>query len=92
MYRAKSASENECITVKTVRQESDAGIRIRCSGTGMSTDAIASVFEPFETAGLALPISRAFARGMGGDLKVESTPGEGTEFILSLPQPDEGSK
>jgi len=91
-HEAKSASENECITVKTVRQESGAGIRIRCSGTGMSTDEIASVFEPFETAGLALPISRGFARGMGGDLTVQSSPNQGTEFILSLPQPDGRSK
>jgi signal transduction histidine kinase len=35
--------------------------------------------------GLGLYISRRLARAMGGDISVDSTPGEGARFVLSLP-------
>ncbi len=40
---------------------------------------------PHEGAGLGLAISRDLARGMGGDLTAESTPGAGSTFTLMLP-------
>ena len=35
--------------------------------------------------GLGLPISRSLVQAHGGDLWVESTMGEGTTFLFSLP-------
>lgn len=35
--------------------------------------------------GLGLIISKEFAVKNGGDINVKSTPGEGTEFIISIP-------
>jgi signal transduction histidine kinase len=71
-------------------------VRVRDTGIGIAADKLAMIFEPFvqvrgdltrtaEGAGLGLAISRDLARGMGGDLTVESTPGVGSTFTLALP-------
>lgn len=73
-------------------------IRITVTDTGVGIDSKhwARIFEPFvqvsapltrahEGTGLGLAISRDLARGMGGDLTVESTPGVGSTFELRLP-------
>ena len=76
----------------------DAGGRARLivadQGPGLSTEQQAKVFEKFERlgrsgedggSGLGLYISRRLARAMGGDLTVESAPGQGARFILEVP-------
>jgi PAS domain S-box-containing protein len=85
------------ITVRTAMLDTGAAeFEIADSGVGMSPDQVARVFEPytqFESSlsgqsrgtGLGMPISRELARGMGGDLTVESTLGAGTTFRLVLP-------
>jgi two-component system NtrC family sensor kinase len=40
--------------------------------------------------GLGLSVCYGFIKDHGGDIKVESTPGEGTQFIISLPIQQEG--
>jgi signal transduction histidine kinase len=75
---------------------SDAGARVIVSdqGPGIDAEAQERVFEKFERlgrddaggSGLGLYISRRLARAMGGDIGIESVPGEGATFILSLPR------
>ena len=62
-------------------------------GPGLSDEQQARVFEKFERlgrsgdggSGLGLYISRSLARAMGGELSVESAPGQGARFILDVP-------
>jgi PAS domain S-box-containing protein len=72
-------------------------VSVRDTGIGIPTEKLSLIFDPFvqvrsdltrtsEGTGLGLAISRDLARGMGGDLTVESTLGEGSVFILVLPQ------
>jgi signal transduction histidine kinase len=72
-------------------------MRVRDTGIGVPPDRLSAVFEPFvqvhrslakpvEGTGLGLSISRDLARGMGGELTVESTPGVGSTFTLTLPR------
>ncbi len=69
---------------------------MRDTGIGIPPDQLDRIFEPFvqvradltrtaEGTGLGLAISRDLARGMGGDLTAESTPGVGSTFTLTLP-------
>ena len=75
------------------------GIIVADTGAGIDQNALDRIFEPFVQLdrtltsvhgglGLGLSISRDLARGMGGDLAVESRPGEGSRFTLSLPRAD----
>ena len=72
---------------------------VRDSGVGIPAHMLDRIFEPFvqvrseltrpaSGTGLGLAISRTFARGMHGDLTVESESGRGSTFTLSLPAPD----
>jgi signal transduction histidine kinase len=71
-------------------------ISIQDSGCGISEEMISEIFEPFrrgdararrlsDGAGLGLAIARRMSRRHGGDITVQSTPGEGSTFTLTLP-------
>jgi signal transduction histidine kinase len=45
-----------------------------------------SLTQPQEGLGLGLAISRDLARGMKGELSLESSPNSGAKFVLTLPR------
>ena len=70
--------------------------RARSSATrasGIAPEDQARIFEKFERldpadgagTGLGLYIARRLARAMGGDLAVDSAPGQGARFTFTLP-------
>ena len=70
-------------------------VEIEDTGPGISPDDQDTLFRHFEQTktgqqagtgtGLGLAISRRLARLMGGDVMVESAPGQGSTFALWLP-------
>ena len=73
-----------------------AKFKIECkdTGIGMDEEAVKNVFDPFyrakkssnkvEGTGLGMSIAKNIANMMNGDIDIESTPGEGTTFHVSL--------
>ncbi|HEY4081882.1 MAG TPA: ATP-binding protein [Burkholderiaceae bacterium] len=65
-----------------------ARFEIEDSGPGMSADELKRMFEPFERGsggagtGLGLTIAQSLTELMGGEMKVNSQPGQGTRFEL----------
>jgi PAS domain S-box-containing protein len=94
---AKFTPEGGSITVTTTRPATGVGaIAVRDTGVGMSPEQARRVFDPYvqfdnklsrdqEGTGLGMTISRELARGMDGELVVESEPDVGTTFTLTLP-------
>ncbi len=72
----------------------DGSIRfaVRDSGRGIAPELQARLFEPFfttraEGTGLGLAIARGVARAHGGGIALQSVPGQGSTFTLTLPLP-----
>lgn len=83
------------ITARCECDAESARVSVADTGIGIHADDLRRVFEPFVQlnakdargkggTGLGLAISQTLARGMGGDLSVESTPGVGSVFTLTL--------
>ena len=85
------------IALAATGDSSEVTIAVYDTGIGIPAAKLEQIFEPFVQAeralrpsdqgvGLGLAISRQLARAMGGDLRVESTQGNGSTFTLTLPR------
>jgi two-component system sensor histidine kinase BaeS len=67
-------------------------IRVRDSGSGIAPEDLPRIFERFQKgsdsrgSGLGLPIARKLVLAHGGEIGIESAPGQGTEVTVSLPR------
>ncbi|WP_162600583.1 MULTISPECIES: PAS domain-containing sensor histidine kinase [unclassified Massilia] len=68
-------------------------VTVRDSGAGMPPDVLARAFDPFFTTkpmgqgtGLGLSMVYGFARQSGGQVRIDSAPGQGTEVRMLLPR------
>jgi len=86
------------VDVSTEGAESDQQIvfRVKDTGVGIAPDIIPKLFKPFSQAessttrhyggtGLGLSICKLLVELMGGSIKVESIPGQGSTFTFSIP-------
>ncbi len=80
------------LTLATSRANGRAEIRVRDNGNGMPSEVVEKIFNPFfttkptnEGTGLGLSISNDIVVGHGGEIRVQSQPGVGTEMVIDLP-------
>jgi signal transduction histidine kinase len=65
--------------------------RVRDNGPGIDAERQDKIFTPFYTSraegtGLGLAITRKLVEAHGGGIELQSSPGSGTEFLLSFPK------
>ena len=85
--------EGSMIWLRTECDADTAVLIVADQGKGIAVDDQSRIFDKFERvdpsepggSGLGLYISRRLARAMGGDIVVDSAPGQGARFVLTLP-------
>jgi len=80
------------VLVKTKKINDKIEIKVSDNGIGIPQKVIDKIFQPFFTTkptgqgtGLGLSLSYDIIKAHGGEIKVESKEGEGSEFIIQLP-------
>jgi hypothetical protein len=95
----KFTPEGGAVSVSSDADARSVRMHVRDTGVGIPPDRLDAVFEPFVQVdatltrvhggtGLGLAISQELARGMGGNITVQSTLGLGTEFTVTMPSAD----
>ena len=96
LSNAVKFTENGWIKVTAKRRDEQIFVEIADTGIGIPTRSLERIFEEFHQVdggstrqyggtGLGLSISRHFARLLGGDIGVQSVPGAGSVFTITLP-------
>jgi signal transduction histidine kinase len=90
----RHSPEGSTVRLAFDRTHASASVTVADEGPGIEPADQQRIFERFERVqsheggtGLGLAISRRLARSMGGDVTLESAPGEGARFTLTLPSP-----
>ncbi|MEA3498293.1 MAG: ATP-binding protein, partial [Campylobacterota bacterium] len=92
----KFTSENKIVELNIIYKNEKLEISVKDQGIGVSKDKQKTIFEPFTQAdnsttrkfggtGLGLTISSKLIKAMGGELKIISEVGVGSEFYFTIP-------
>jgi signal transduction histidine kinase len=78
------------LTISTGQDNGNLWMTIRDTGAGMTPEQIKQIFEPFNTTksrglGLGMPYAQKVIQQHGGQIVVESRPGNGTQVKIELP-------
>jgi hypothetical protein len=80
------------LEISTAATEATVAISFRDTGIGISPEHLSKIYDPFFTTkqiglgtGLGLAVSYGIIKDHGGNIQVESKPGDGTLFQITLP-------
>ena len=80
------------VSVQTKKENGNVVIKVEDNGNGIPQKVVDKIFQPFFTTkptgqgtGLGLSLSYDIIKAHGGEIKVETKEGEGSEFIIQLP-------
>ncbi|MEJ2545891.1 MAG: ATP-binding protein [Calditrichaceae bacterium] len=81
------------IIIRSRKHKSNIIIEIEDEGVGIKPENISKIFEPFYTTkkvgkgtGLGLSVTYGIVKNLNGNIDVQSEPGKGTIFIITLPR------
>ena len=80
------------VTISTKKSHGKIEVSVKDNGNGIPVKVLDKIFQPFFTTkptgqgtGLGLSLAYDIIKAHGGDIKVETKEGEGSEFRLYLP-------
>ncbi len=80
------------ITITTMAEDNSLTVEVSDTGIGIASENVAKIYDPFYTTkgvgrgtGLGLAVSYGIVQEHSGHINVESTPGNGTTFRITLP-------
>ena len=92
--KAKQQPKNyePTVSVSTKKINNKVELTVKDNGNGISQKVIDKIFQPFfttkptgEGTGLGLSLSYDIIKAHGGEIKVQTKEGEGSEFLIVLP-------
>lgn len=89
----QASAPGDCVRVRVEHSVEKVLIYVEDDGCGINDDILPHIFDPFfstkgqlkEGMGLGLSVTRTLVDTMGGEIRVQTSPGEGTTFIIELP-------
>ena len=80
------------VVVQTKKMNNKVEISVSDNGTGIPQNVVDQIFQPFfttkptgEGTGLGLSLAYDIIKAHGGEIKLKTKEGEGTEFTIELP-------
>ena len=90
---SEAMKQGGLLKIRTGADSEWVNIRFADTGSGMTQEAMARIFEPYFTtkqsgSGLGLMITQRIVRAHGGEVVIESDPGNGLKITIRLPRHD----
>jgi signal transduction histidine kinase len=99
LRQAEGDSYEPTVSVSTKKTGDKVEIKVADNGNGIPQKILDKIFQPFFTTkptgqgtGLGLSLSYDIVKAHGGELKVETKEGQGSEFVIQLPSIPTNSK
>ena len=91
----EASGSGQQVLLSAENEGADLVIRVKDNGVGMDKETLENVFVPFYTkkkkgTGLGMPIAKKIVESHSGKLMIRSRTGQGTEFVIHLPDLSSG--